>query len=74
MASNMDDYPFGIVSDDAVFAEYEVKGNKNRMKRFKVLQTKKKNVVSESWSDHLASSVIKFCFCSRRECGSVQEV
>ena len=52
MASNMDDYPFGIVSDDAVFAEYEVKGNKNRMKRFKVLQTKKKNFVSESWSDH----------------------
>jgi hypothetical protein len=26
VASNMDDYPFGIVSEDAVFTEYEVKG------------------------------------------------
>jgi hypothetical protein len=26
VASTMDDYPFGLVSDDAVFAEYEVKG------------------------------------------------
>lgn len=27
VASNMDDYPFGIVSEDAVTAEYEVKGD-----------------------------------------------
>ncbi len=26
VAGTMDDYPFGLVSDDAVFAEYEVKG------------------------------------------------
>jgi hypothetical protein len=26
VAGNMDDYPFGITSDDAVFAEYEVTG------------------------------------------------
>ncbi len=26
VAGTMDDYPFGLVSDDVVFAEYEVKG------------------------------------------------